>query len=187
MTKKQTLIAVAVVAVVAGGAFLFGGSGELFKGFIGQRVSTPSLSVTLDASSPSGSRNVTSNDNVALFKFCATGGNVQIRGLRLDMGSDDDFSTRAKTTVKDGSTQLGLGNLTGSYNGLFMDFPVGSWPLVKAGGCKTLTVVVDTAALMEEDVGTDDHLSIAIYEVFTSDKNVTVTSAMPVKGNTLKY
>jgi hypothetical protein len=188
MTKKKTIIAVAVVAVVVVGVAMFAGSGENLQGFIGQRSTMPTLTVELDSSSPSGSRTVAATDTVAIFKLCAKGGDVSVEGLAVKMESDGDFDSswvrlfdQAGSFINEGLSK----NVIHLYMGFAGYTRLGALTITP-GACKAVNVTADTSALVKADAGSDDPVTVSVEKVFTVG-NAVVSTAMPVRGNTLKY
>ena len=157
--------------------------GEDLQGSFGKP--TKVWTMELAAASPSGTRTVSSSDEVLLFDLTLPQKNVLAVGstFQVYFMTDSDLDPLADGTVvslkADGST---IG--TGTFTLVDPTIPSEGSALItttsavslKAGKTMTFTVLADTATILAEDAGVDDNVSVSVEY---NGKNIT--------GNSLRY
>lgn len=125
----------------------------------------PTLS--LASSSPSGSRSVSSTDDVFTFTVTADSGElVKIKNLKILLASDGDFATTAVTTatLKD-RTGTTVGSAPVSFTdsrSAYVQFSFSTPLEVPKSDYEDYTLTLDTAAVLDEDSGVDDPFTASI-------------------------
>lgn len=128
----------------------------------------PTLS--LDASSPSGGRSVSTSDNAFIFDVAADlAEKVEPQKIIVDLASDSDFATTAAVTATLTMVDSSAVVTTTSAPVTFTDashakitFDTRGVGEVNKGSSTSFTVNLDTFALLDEDSGVDDPLTFSI-------------------------
>lgn len=123
--------------------------------------------VSLDSSSPSGARTVSSNDTVFIFDIAAdSAADLTVDSLRINLTSDADFATTASASARiiNADTRSAL---EAPVNVSFTDSSHASlyWTddfRIDAGTTLRIEIQVDTSSLLDEDAGVDDPLTFSI-------------------------
>ncbi len=192
MNKTWKIILGVIVIVLAGAAVYFG-SGSLFQGrlagpstIITPESRLPNLSISLNAASPSGSREVSSSDKMAVFDVCNNARkDVAIGSLligvvsdRFDINNDADIKVDG-ITVSEANTsevmRIGVDLIDGGET-------------IEKGQCETFEISLNTADLLAERGGVDDMLRVDLSALYdTNGAILTSVVNTPVNGNTLRY
>ncbi len=160
----------------------------------------------LNRTSPSGSRTVSVTDEVFAFDVMADSAeDVTLQELTFDLISSADFNTSATVSaiLEQSGTEVGSATVTivdaSTAYATFSDDIV-----IAAADTAELTLVLDTASLLDEDAGIDDPFTVSIDYGSSSDGTVThggvtwydtnatvywigATASTALSGNTLKY
>lgn len=184
-TRSKVLLSLATALLIVLGATLYTSGADLQGRFVGGG------SIALSSASPSGSRSVSASDDVFAFDVTATAVRPSVIQAEdvlsfkfssttgdIDPASGED--TRITLTDSSGNevghgyvvTYEAAGNPFYAYGTIVMLDGV----TVAASDTETLTLTVDSAALLNESAGIDDYLDISMRYGTTT-----------VTGNTLRY
>lgn len=212
--KLKVLLVVALLVIVGGGLYFLNG-GDLFQGKLSlESKKSPSiiiapedqpivkacdgnaLVVSLASISPSGSRNVSVEDEIITFDVNANEATT-IQKIRFHVtGEPGDITTvyttslRFDTKIKRNSAgdrlPFGTAYLLGSNSYVTIDYLFDTPLLLESGYSDAWSLKLNSSDLIDEDGGADDNVVVQVTDIYDTSSNKICTN-LPISGNTLAY